>query len=165
MGPSLYFSKMSVNLPQYHGITRLFNSRSIANRFQFNNFITLNYNNKTYTACSLISANKIPLLLFSVWIVVKKNVSKNNRQFFVLILFSSTFSSSSSCINLVLTSQPNLIVDSGNHPSLHSNCNHQIIYVKFNLKIRYPQPYTREVWHYKGTNDHLIRSAINQFNC
>ena len=165
MGPGFYFSKMSVNLPQYHGKARLFNSRSIENRFQVNNFITLNYKNKSYIACSIISANKIPLLLFSVLIVLKKNVSKNNRQFFVSILFSSTFSSSSSCINLVLTSQPNLIVDSGNHPSLHPNSHHQIIYLKSNLKICYPPPYTREVWHYKDTNDDLIRRAINQFNC
>ena len=58
-----------------------------------------------------------------------------------------------SCIDLVFTSQPNLIVDSGTHPSLHPNCHHQIIYAKFNLKIHYPLPYTREVWHYKDSND------------
>ena len=35
--------------------------------------------------------------------------------------------SSSSCIDLVLTSQPNLITESGVHPSLHPNYHHQII--------------------------------------
>ena len=60
--------------------------------------------------------------------------------------------------------QPNLIVDSGTHPSLHPNCHRQIIYAKFNLKIQYPPSYTREVWDYQDSNDDLIRRAINRFN-
>ena len=56
---------------------------------------------------------------------------------------------SSSCIDLVFTSQPNLSVESGTQPSLHPNCHHQIVYVIFNLKVIYPPPYTREVWHYQ----------------
>ena len=39
--------------------------------------------------------------------------------------------SSSSCIDLIFTSQPNLIMNSGVHSSLHSNCHHQIIHAKF----------------------------------
>ena len=43
-----------------------------------------------------------------------------------------------SCTDLlVFTTQPNFIVDSGNHPLLHPNCHHQIIYVKVNFKILY----------------------------
>ena len=42
---------------------------------------------------------------------------------------------SKSCIDLIFTSQPNMIMDSGVHPSLHSNCHHQIIYAKFDLKF------------------------------
>ena len=38
-----------------------------------------------------------------------------------------------SCINLIFTSQPNLVLDFGIHPSLHENCHHQIIYSKFDL--------------------------------
>ena len=41
---------------------------------------------------------------------------------------------SSSCIDLIFTSQPNLITESGVHPSLNPNCHHQVIYAKFNLK-------------------------------
>ena len=37
-------------------------------------------------------------------------------------------------IDLIVTSHPNMTTDSGVHPSLHSNCHHQIIYVKFDLK-------------------------------
>ena len=42
---------------------------------------------------------------------------------------------SSSCIDLFFCSQPTLVMESGVHPSLHSNCLHQIIYVKFKLKV------------------------------
>ena len=34
----------------------------------------------------------------------------------------------SSCIELIITDQPNLIVDGGVHPSLNSNCHRQITY-------------------------------------
>ena len=46
--------------------------------------------------------------------------------------------SSSLCNDLTLTSQPNLITESGVHPSLHPNSHHQIIFAKFNLEIHYP---------------------------
>ena len=53
--------------------------------------------------------------------------------------------SSFSCIDLIFTSQPNLVIESGVHPSLHQNCHHQIIYAKFNLQMFYPPPYCREI--------------------
>ena len=59
---------------------------------------------------------------------------------------------SSSCINLIFTDQLNLIVDSGVHPSLHSDCNHQIIHCKLNLNIEYPPPYEHLVWDYNKAN-------------
>ena len=71
---------------------------------------------------------------------------------------------SSSCINLIFASQPNLITESVVHPSLHPNYHHQIIYAKFNLQIYYPPQYYREVWHYNDANTELIRRAVNQFN-
>ena len=40
---------------------------------------------------------------------------------------------SSSCIDLIFASQPNLIIE-----SLHPNCHQQLIYAKFNLQICYP---------------------------
>ena len=71
---------------------------------------------------------------------------------------------SSSCIDLILTSQPNLVVESGVHPSLHPNCIHQIVFAKFNLNISYLPPYSREVWHYREANTGLVRRAISNFN-
>ena len=50
---------------------------------------------------------------------------------------------SRSCIDLIFTSQPNMVIDSGVYASFHANCHHQIIYAKFDLKIIYPPPYER----------------------
>ena len=49
-------------------------------------------------------------------------------------------SNSSSCIDLIFTNKPNLVVDSGTHLSLHPNCHHQIIHCKINLQVEYPPP-------------------------
>ena len=46
----------------------------------------------------------------------------------------------SSCIDLVFTSQSNMVIESDVHSSLHSSCDHQIAFAKFNLKICYPPP-------------------------
>ena len=63
---------------------------------------------------------------------------------------------SKSCIDLIFTSQSNMIMDSGVHPSLHSNCHHQTICAKFDLKVFYPPPYERTVWHFSRANsDHI----------
>ena len=71
---------------------------------------------------------------------------------------------SSSCIYLILTSQPNLVMESGIHPSLHSNGHHQIIFAKWNLFIFYPSSCERTVWHYERENTELIIRATDQFD-
>ena len=67
---------------------------------------------------------------------------------------------SSFCIDLIVTDQPNLITDSGTHPSLHPNCHHNITFCKINLKITYLSPYWRLVWDFKRANISSIRKAI-----
>ena len=52
---------------------------------------------------------------------------------------------SRSCIDLIFTSQPNMVIDSGVHTSLHSNCHHQMIYAKLDLKIIFLPPYERTI--------------------
>ena len=52
----------------------------------------------------------------------------------------------SSFIDLIYTKQPNLIMNSWVHPTLHSKCHHQIIYPVPNLKLEHPPPYAVEVW-------------------
>ena len=69
---------------------------------------------------------------------------------------------SSSCIDLIFTSQPNLVMESGVHSSLHPNCHHQIVFAKINLKICYPPRYEREIWHYEKANADLICRSIDQ---
>ena len=72
-------------------------------------------------------------------------------------------SNSSSCTDLIFTCQPNLVMESGVHSSLHPNCHHQIVFAKINLKIYYPPPYEREIWHYEKANADHIHRSIDQF--
>ena len=55
-------------------------------------------------------------------------------------------------------------MESGVHSSLRQNCHHQIIYAKINLKVFYPSPYEREIWHYQRANVDLIQREIEQFS-
>ena len=71
---------------------------------------------------------------------------------------------SSSCIDLIFTDQPNLVVHSDVHSFLHTNCHHQITYCNINLMIVYPPPYERLVWDYKRANESVINAALNKVN-
>ena len=53
---------------------------------------------------------------------------------------------------------------SGVHSSLHSSCHHQIVLARFNLKIYYPPPDARQVWHFNKAETDLIRRPLNDFN-
>ena len=48
----------------------------------------------------------------------------------VIIEPTHILESSASCIDLIFTNQPNIVMDSGVHLSLHEKCHHQIIYSK-----------------------------------
>ena len=67
-------------------------------------------------------------------------------------------------IDLLFTSQTNLVTESGVHSSLYPSCHHQIILAKFDLKIFCPPPYERNVWHSKRANIDLIRRLIDNFD-
>ena len=58
-------------------------------------------------------------------------------------------SSYASCIDYIFTDQPNMVINSGMHPSLHQNCHHQIIFAQINLKVYHQPPHKRLVWDYK----------------
>ena len=77
--------------------------------------------------------------------------------------FTHFIGDSSSCIDLIFTTQPNLVMESGAHSSLHANCHHHITFAKCSLKIHYPPPYEREVWYYQKANVDQIRQAISEF--
>ena len=67
---------------------------------------------------------------------------------------------SSFCIDLIVTDKPNLITDSGTHPSLHPNCHHNITFCKVNLKITYPPPYRQLVWDFKRANISSTKKTV-----
>ena len=71
---------------------------------------------------------------------------------------------SSSCIESILTDQPNLSMNSGVHSSLHPNCHHHIVHSRFNLNIYYPPPYQRLIWDYKKADSTKIRKALDTVN-
>ena len=77
---------------------------------------------------------------------------------------SHILTDSSSCIDLLFTSQPNLVMESGVHSSLDQNCHHQIIYAETNFKVFHPPPYEREIRHYQRANVDQIQRAIEHFS-
>ena len=53
-----------------------------------------------------------------------------------------------SCIDIIVTDQPNIVLDSGTRASLDPFCHHQIIYCKANIRIPPPLPFKRKIWHF-----------------
>ena len=72
--------------------------------------------------------------------------------------------SSASYIDLIFTNQPNIVMDSGVHLSLHGKCHHQIIYSRLKLKIEYPPPYIRKIWDYNRSETDSINRSIEIFD-
>ena len=67
-----------------------------------------------------------------------------------------------SCIDLVITDHPNLILDSGTRASLDPYCHHKITYCKVNFRIP-PPPIDRKIWHFNRANLAGIKSGITNF--
>ena len=70
---------------------------------------------------------------------------------------------SKSCIDLILTDQPNMFIESGIHPSLHQQCHYQIIYGTLSIRNPAPPPYTRKLWFYAKADFISIRKSIVMF--
>ena len=68
-----------------------------------------------------------------------------------------------SCIDLVITDQPNLILDSGTRVSLDPYCHHQITYCKVNFRIPPPPPLDRKIWHFNWANLAAIKKSMANF--
>ena len=68
-----------------------------------------------------------------------------------------------SCIDLLVTDQPDIILDSGTRASLDSYCHHQIIHCKVNFKIPPPLPFERKIWHYNRADSASIKRSIINF--
>ena len=57
-----------------------------------------------------------------------------------------------------------MVLDSGVHSSLDPNSHHQIVFVKFDLKVYYPPSYEKPVWHYIYANTVQDINALVSFN-
>ena len=68
-----------------------------------------------------------------------------------------------SCVDLIFYCKPNLVMSSSIHLSLHQNCHHQIAFATFaNLKVHYPPPCERAIWHFKkATTDHITKASMD----
>ena len=68
-----------------------------------------------------------------------------------------------SCIDLIFTDQPNLVLENGTRSSLDSFCHHQITYCRFNFKMPPPPPFKRKIWLYDDANVTMIKRSISSF--
>ena len=69
----------------------------------------------------------------------------------------------SSCIDLIITDQPNIVLESGTRHSLDPYVKHEIVFCKLNFKIPPLPKYVRKLWHFKRAETDLIRRAIVEF--
>ena len=67
-----------------------------------------------------------------------------------------------SCIDLVITDQPNVILDSGTRASLDSYCPHQIVHCEVNFRIP-PFPFERTIRHFNRANSTAIKRSMVSF--
>ena len=68
-----------------------------------------------------------------------------------------------SCIDIILTDQPNLILHSGVRPSLDPAVKHHITYCKLNFKIPPPPKFTRKIYHYSRAQTEAIIQSVKTF--
>ena len=71
---------------------------------------------------------------------------------------------SSSCIDVIFTINPNLVMSSGVFPSIYQNCDHQIVFAKTNLNTFYLSPYTQHTWDYEKANHEARDNATANFD-
>ena len=69
-----------------------------------------------------------------------------------------------SCIDLIITDQPNLFVEFGVHSSLDDHCQHQIIHGKLNISVPSPPSYKWKIWHYAKAQKDEIKSAMGNID-
>ena len=67
-------------------------------------------------------------------------------------------------IDLIITDQVDMFVDSGLLPSPRDKSHHEIIYGKLNLAAPLLLPYKRRVWDYNEANHNLIKETLSNTN-
>ena len=71
---------------------------------------------------------------------------------------------SSSCIDLIFSSNVNFTKNCGVEQSFYEKCHHNIIYGTLNFNTPLPHPYFREIWDFKSANIVCIQKSINNFD-
>ena len=71
---------------------------------------------------------------------------------------------SKSCLDLVITDQPNFINECSMLPSLHSTCHHSINHIVLNINVPSPPAFKRKIWHYDRAQNSSIIASINQYD-
>ena len=68
-----------------------------------------------------------------------------------------------SCIDIILTDQPNLVLESGCRPSLDPAVKHNITFCKLNFKIPPPPKFTRKIYHYCRAQTEALNKSLHDF--
>ena len=71
---------------------------------------------------------------------------------------------SSSCIDLIFSSNTSFVKNCGSELSIYEKCHHNIIYGTLNFDIPLPPPYYRDIWDYKHADTDSIQKAISAFD-
>ena len=67
------------------------------------------------------------------------------------------------CIDLIITDQPNLVLESGDRDSLDDTVKHKIVFCKINFKIPSPPKYSRKFWHFDRARENSIKAAVIKY--
>ena len=70
----------------------------------------------------------------------------------------------SSCINLIFSSDLNITSDCGIEKTIHEKNHHDTIYGTLNFNVALLPPYYREIWDYKHADTETIQKAISVFD-
>ena len=122
-------------------------------------------------ACSVITGD-IDARPHKWWALDKENSEERKISF---LTFSAGYSQlidqpthitkeSSSCIDLIFTSNPSFISASGVGLSLYEKCHHNLTYWKINFDAPLPPPYIRKVWDYKFEKLENIQRSVSGNN-
>ena len=68
-----------------------------------------------------------------------------------------------SCIDLVITDQPNIVLNSGVRSSIDPTVKHQIIFCKINFRIPPLPKFLRKIWHFNRAQTDMIIRAISDY--
>ena len=71
---------------------------------------------------------------------------------------------SSSCIDLIFSSNTSFVKNCGIELSINEKCFHNIIYGTLNFDVPLPPPYYRDAWDYKHATTESIQKAISTLN-